>query len=112
MVDRHYHWIGVDENIRLKQSDKSGGGGRNTSDGHGGQIANDQKYGIKSNEIDFGERKPTLNSECDPLFPFGYRDDSNKQLKFLNPFYEMWYDTMPNVLKQLRLMRSNAEPHW
>ena len=49
-----------------------------------------------------------LVAESDPLFPLHSKD--KPLLKFLNPFYELWYETMPPVLKQLRLMNADQYP--
>eukprot|EP01084_Bolivina_argentea_P282890 484354_1 len=49
-----------------------------------------------------------LVAESDPLFPLHSKDEP--LLKFLNPFYELWHETMPQTLKQLRLINANKEP--
>lgn len=46
-------------------------------------------------------------AESDPLFPLHSKDQP--LLKFLNPFYELWYESMPSALKQLKLMNSDKE---
>ena len=47
-------------------------------------------------------------AESDPLFPLHSKDQP--LLKFLNPFYELWYQSMPPILKQLKLINANKEP--
>ena len=52
---------------------------------------------------------PQCNPESDPLFPH-HETNKDDTKKYFNPFFEVWYELMPDTLKQLRLMMAKKHP--